>query len=60
MAVATEYAANLAKYNDFNERLRAERTAYIKDRVREIGNLKILIPQSLKDIYETVTHLGKK
>jgi hypothetical protein len=60
MAVATEYAANLAKYNDFNERIRAERTAYIKDRVREIGNLKILIPQSLKDIYETVTHLGKK
>lgn len=57
--VATEYANEQAKANDYVERINAERAAYIKERVREIGDLKIVIPQSLQEIYDIVTHLGK-
>lgn len=59
VAVATEYASRMAKYNDFNERMNVELAAYVKERVREIGDLKIVIPQSLQEIYDIVTHLGK-
>lgn len=60
VAVATEYARELEKFNEFNQSISADRTAYIKERVREISNYKIIIPQSLQDIYNEVSHLGKK
>lgn len=60
VAVATEYARELEKFNEFNQSISADRTAYIKERVREISNYKIIIPQSLQEIYNEVSHLGKK
>lgn len=60
VAVATEYARELEKFTEHNQRVTAERTAYVKERVREIGDYKIIIPQSLQEIYDEVSHLGKK
>ncbi|MDE5688901.1 MAG: hypothetical protein K2I18_09825 [Paramuribaculum sp.] len=60
VAVATEYARELEKFTEYYQNISAERAAYIKKRVREIGDYKILIPQSLQEIYNEVSHLGKK
>lgn len=60
VAVSTEYARELEKFTEYYQNISAERTAYIKKRVREIGDYKIMIPQSLQEIYNEVAHLGKK
>lgn len=60
VAVATEYARKFDEVDNYAKRIAADRAAYIKERVREIGNYKILIPQSLQEIYDEVSHLGKK
>lgn len=60
VAAATIYANELDRFTEYNQRISAERTAYVKERVREIGDYKIIIPQSLQEIYDEVSHLGKK
>lgn len=60
VAVATEYAAELAKANKYALQITADKKAYVKERVREIGDYRIIIPQSLREIYDEVSHLGKK
>lgn len=60
VAAATIYANELDRFTEYNQRISAERTAYVKERVREIGDYKIIIPQSLQKIYDEVSHLGKK
>lgn len=60
VAVSTIYANELDSFAEYNQRISAERTAYVKERVREIGDYKIIIPQSLQEIYNEVSHLGKK
>lgn len=60
VAVATEYARKIDEVDNYAKRVSADKAAYIKERVREIGDYKILIPQSLQGIYEEVSHLGKK
>lgn len=60
VAAATIYANELDRFAEYNQRISAERTAYVKERVREIGDYKITIPQSLQEIYDEVSHLGKK
>ena len=59
VAVETQYVTDLAEYNKQMQLINARLTAYIKQRVKDIGNYKIVIPQSLADIYEKVSHLGK-
>ena len=59
VAVSTAYADELKKANDYAERIRAEMSVYIKKRTREIGNYRIVIPESLKAIFEEVSSLGK-
>lgn len=56
----TTYLDEYAKYEGERLRIQNEKSAYIKKQTREIGNYKILIPESLKEIYDKVTHLGKK
>ncbi|MCM1139342.1 MAG: hypothetical protein NC453_12300 [Muribaculum sp.] len=48
-----------AKRNAQIMQVTADMNTYIKQRTREIGDWKIVIPQSLKGIYEEVSHLGK-
>lgn len=59
VAADTKYADELADYNKQTQLLSARLSAYIKERVREIGDYKIVIPASLKDIFTEVSHLGK-
>ena len=58
--VKTDYAEALDKWNGEMKALQARRAEYIKRKVREYGNKRILIPGSLEGIYEEVSHLGKK
>ncbi|MDE6628760.1 MAG: hypothetical protein K2K36_05255, partial [Muribaculaceae bacterium] len=59
VAVQTAYAEAVADYNERRQLLMARLGAFVKQRTREIGNMKILIPESLHDIYDEVSHLGK-
>jgi hypothetical protein len=58
--VETAYADAFAAYQAELTRIQNELSTYKKKKVRDIGNLKILIPHSLEGIYEEVAHLGKK
>lgn len=58
--VQTAYADACNKYQAELTRIQNDMSIYKKERVREIGNFKIVIPNSLTDIYEQVAHLGKK
>ena len=58
--VSTAYADAYAKYDSERIRIQNEMSAYIKKRTREIANYRIVIPGALKEIYEKVSHLGKK
>lgn len=56
----TEYADASEAYSERMTLLRAELARYKSERTRAIGDYKILIPESLKAIYDEVSHLGKK
>lgn len=58
--VQTAYTDACNKYQAELTRIQNEMSIYKKERVREIGNFKIVIPNSLTDIYQQVAHLGKK
>lgn len=58
--VQTAYADACNKYQAELTRIQNDMAIYKKERVREIGNFKIVIPNSLTDIYQQVAHLGKK
>ena len=58
--VQTAFADANAKYQAELTRIQDEMSTFQKKRVREIGNLKIVIPDSLMGVYDEVAHLGKK
>lgn len=58
--VQTAYADAFDRYQADLTHIQNEMSTYKKKRVREIGNFKIVIPDSLTGIYEEVAHLGKK
>ncbi|WP_289159636.1 hypothetical protein [uncultured Muribaculum sp.] len=55
----TDYAEELDKWNGEMKAIQARRAEYIKKKAREYGSKKILIPQSLEEIYTRVSRLGK-
>lgn len=55
-----EYSIAVDKYNDKVELLRAKASAFRKERVMQAQSLKIVIPDSLKEIYSQVNKLGKQ
>lgn len=57
--VKTDYMEALERWNGEMKTINARRAEYIKKKVKEYGNMKILIPDTLKEIYEEVSHLGK-
>lgn len=54
-----EYLNALRQYNSEKEELESKIEAYKTQKLKEIGNYKIIIPDSLKPIYEKVSKLGK-
>ena len=60
IAAMTRYTEDLAAYNHQIEQLSAQLSAYKKQRIAEIGEYRIVIPQSLQEIYNEVSHLGKQ
>lgn len=54
-----KYLAEVQAYNATMENIRAEFRKYVTEQTAIIGNLKIIIPDSLSDIYETINNLGK-
>ncbi|MDE5800753.1 MAG: hypothetical protein K2H74_07010 [Paramuribaculum sp.] len=60
IAVDTKHAEQLDEYNHRRELISAQMTAYKHKRTAEIGDYRIVIPDSLREIYETVSHLGKQ
>lgn len=59
IAADAKDAENLEAYNRQMELLNAQLTAYKTKRIKEIGDYRIVIPQSLKTIFDEVSHLGK-
>ncbi len=57
--INAEYSAALAHATNHNNEVMARKALYIKEKAKEIGAYKILIPDSLKEIYEEVNALGK-
>lgn len=57
--VNARYANEMAEYNRQMKLLDAQLAEYKKRRTAEIENFRILIPQSLKGIYDKVSDLGK-
>ncbi len=56
---ASEYSRHLADWNSDMSLIRARHSEYIRRKVKEYSALKIAIPESLEDIYQVVSHLGK-
>lgn len=60
IAVDTKHAEQLDEYNHRRELISAQMSAYKHKRTAEIGDYRIVIPESLREIYDTVSHLGKQ
>lgn len=58
--VKTEYAEAIKRYNAERQLLEAELAKDIRKRVKEIADYRIVIPASLKNIFDDVSRLGKK
>lgn len=54
-----KYSKELADYNDKCSQIRAELNKYKREKITEILKLKIIIPDSLQDIYKEISNLGK-
>lgn len=54
-----DYVAKLTEWTDRRKLLESRRVEYIKRKVKQLGDMKILIPESLQSIYEEVSRLGK-
>lgn len=60
VAVSTEHAKALAEWTNERRLLDVRLAEYINRRTKELASLRIRIPQSLEEIYEKVSGLGKK
>lgn len=57
--VQEEYTKALQQYNSTTSEIQAKIAEYKTKKLKEVGNYKIIIPDSLKAIYEKVSKLGK-
>lgn len=55
-----EYVERLTEWSNARKILESKRSEYIRNKVKQLGEMKILIPESLRSIYEEVSRLGKK
>ena len=56
----TEYAEAVKRYGEERRLLEARLAEHIQRRVKEIANYKIVVPESLREIFDEVNRLGKK
>lgn len=56
----SELTKAMTEYNSRRKQLTVEMTEYINSEVQRIAALRIVIPESLIDIYDVVNNLGKK
>ena len=59
VAKRAEHTAKMNEYGAFIEKYNAEYRKSLKEKEMEISKLKIIIPNSLTEIYEKVSALGK-
>ena len=59
VAARTRYSMELAEWNDRQNLLEAKLAEHITRRTKEISAMRIRIPESLMEIYEKVSDLGK-
>lgn len=55
----SKYSKELEDYNEKCSQIRAELNKYKREKMTETMNLKIIIPDSLQDIYKEISNLGK-
>lgn len=60
VAESTKYALLYDEYTTQFKQVSNRMATYKQERSKEIGDYRIVIPQSLREIYEEVSHLGKK
>ncbi|MDE5726663.1 MAG: hypothetical protein K2H94_00880 [Duncaniella sp.] len=60
IACDAKYTEELAAYNQELSLLNARLSTYRKERIKEISAYRIAVPQSLRDIFDKVSHLGKQ
>lgn len=54
-----EYVERLNEWSNARKLLESKRSEYIRSKVKQLGEMKIIIPESLHPIYEEVSRLGK-
>jgi len=59
VAATGKYSKDLAEWTNQRTLLEARRMEYIERRAKELNALRIIIPQSLTDIYKKVSDLHK-
>lgn len=58
--VRTDYAAAMADWNNERRLIQARHAEHVQRRVKHLGSLRIIIPESLREIFDEVSRLGKK
>lgn len=59
LKINRDYAMFLQEYNSAISELTQEMSIYVQEQTKEIANLKIVIPDKLRDTYEYLNSLGK-
>lgn len=54
-----EYVMKLTEWTNTRKLIEGKRKEYIARRVKELGELRIIMPDSLREIYDEVSRLGK-
>lgn len=60
IAKEAEHAIRLAEWSDKRKLLMSRHNEYIAKKAKELGEMKITIPESLRQIYDEVSRLGKE
>lgn len=55
----SEYVARLSEWTNTRKLLESQRSEYVRSRVKQLGEMRIIIPESLRNIYDEVSRLGK-
>jgi hypothetical protein len=59
MEVSNEYKLKYSQYKDKKDKLLLSYRDYLEEERQKISSLKIVIPNSLQDIYNNINSLGK-
>lgn len=60
IAKDAEHTIRLAEWSDKRKLIMSRRNEYVAKKVKELGEMKITIPESLRETYDEVSRLGKE